>query len=370
VGGQARIERDNDTIKVSVSIYNGSSAYIFVKVHLRYKANMSEVLNYITSNPLVYREIEDNIPQEIIKDYVKTPHELVENVVKPDFESWLRSKGYVASNVSKAFIAASASVFIYGYYIKYNASAMPRTLEDVILNKTGDCDDMTRVLMNLLWSYGIPARMEYGYVFMNLDNYVMPIGKSYMIFNDAGPHGWLTVYLNPIGWLSLDLLAGARLTNPAIITGFTGIGNVSRESIEKAEEFYNQVRYAEYVTLVDEEEAVQEGLPFNLIKTLNDTAYQAMIPYIVEIAEKSGIEAPIKYFTTETPITVTEERTVILTYTNTESVYVNTTLTVTETLILGPQSSENLILTAVAIGLIIASILIVTLMGRKRRLRV
>lgn len=385
MGGPTWFNREEGSVGINIS--NGTLAYIVAKVTVEYTKSIAGVVADILKDPQAFKEYQSEIPDDIKANYIKTPHEAVSTVVKEDFIKWLRSKGYDIDNASKAFIAYKAAQFIYtSGYIRYNASPLPRTLDEVIEKKEGDCDDMSRVLINLLWSLGIPAKMEYGYVYLPWSD-VFNIGESYIKFKDAGPHAWVAAYIPPLGWVSLDFLAGARLIYPVIITGSSTEGSLSKREVEEVLEFNIKVRYAEYIAIhpasklpADAKEAAE---------LLIGEAIRNITTYVNKIAEEYGVESPLASTATATVATVTVtstttvtvtktvEHTVVSTVTSyiTKTEEVTTTITKTEfeteSKGVGGSNSEHLYATLIALmlGLIALLAFNTYILLRRRRLR-
>ena len=378
IGGSAWFDPEQKS--VGINITNGTLAYMVVKVVLRYPENIAGIVADILKDPEAFKEYQDRVPPDIKVKYVKTPAEVVSTIVKEDFVKWLKSKGYDVGTVSRAFIAYKAAQFIYvSGYIKYNGSPLPRSLDEVIRDKEGDCDDMSRVLVNLLWSLGIPARIEYGYVYLPWSD-VFNVGESYIKFVDAGPHAWVSAYIPPLGWVSLDFLAGARLLYPAVITGTSMQGTVSKEEIKEMEEFNIKVKYAEYIALHQASE-----LPLNveeIVKALVEEALSNVTQYAKKIEEKFGVGAETANTTTPvatvtTTITTTATETILRTVTTTITSYVTvtniTTTTVTENVSGGPAGSttQQLYLTMIALITVMIGLLLLNtyVLIKRRRLR-
>ncbi len=247
LGGSAKLG-NNASNPYEMMMGNGTCGFIALKVSLKYR-NVTEVIYNVSANPYAFKGAFNELPQEIIRKYVKTPSRLVNTTVREAFENWLVELGYSPLNVSRAFIALAAAEFIYGqHFIKYSASALPRSLADVIENRTGDCDDMSRVLLNLLWSYGIPAKMEYAYVYLPYNN-TFDVEGSFINFVNAGPHAFVVSYFPGVGWVSLDFLAGALIFNPSLITGESLQANVTHEEVVQTSRELQQYRYAEVVMM-------------------------------------------------------------------------------------------------------------------------
>jgi len=333
VGGKASISgRGNVTVKAILA--NDTYAYMIVEVVVKYN-NITDEVRYMGRDPGAFKDFPWVIPSGIATSYVKEPHSLVKTLVRKDFEEWVRRVYDVdPEDASKAFLSVAAARFIYYTYIRYNASAFPRTLSEVIESRQGDCDDMSRVLMNLLWTYGIPAKIEYGYVYLPID-LPMPVGNSYIYFKDAGPHGYVVAYIPPLGWVSLDLLAGARLIHPVVVTGHSVEADISKEAVEKAEEFNRENLYAELIQLFRVGDEVAAGINASSGNGLRDYAESLLTGYIAILRSRAPKEVALQQtvtITTTVTRTVTQPaRTVTVTSTVTRTETVTKTETVKET---------------------------------------
>ncbi len=254
-GGTTYLVGKGGNVSAKMKVYNGSQGYVVVRVE-QVVRNLTPIILKIVNSPRIFMNY--TAPKNVVKKYVRKPARIVVSKVVPAYEKWvntiLESKYNLSvRNVSKAFIAVSAAVFIYlSGYIHYNASAMPRTLNETILKHQGDCDDMSRVLINLLWYYGIPAKIVYGYVYLPPLNLTMSLMGSYMRFVNAGPHAFIMAYIPPIGWMSVDFLAGSLLSNPVVIQGVNLKGSVTKKDIKQIKKSLSQIRYAEEVYLYED----------------------------------------------------------------------------------------------------------------------
>ncbi|OYT47773.1 MAG: hypothetical protein B6U85_04420 [Desulfurococcales archaeon ex4484_42] len=324
IGGNSYINRSGNDVIISLKMYNLTDAFMVAKIHAK-MINFTEVLTEIMNNPDMFKNAYV-IPSDILREFVKTPVKIVDDIVVKDFERWFKERtGRNVSTVSKAYLALSAAYFIYkSGYIKYSPSALPRTIEDIINSRSGDCDDMSRVLMNLLWHYGIPAKIEYGYVYLPL--YLpVPVENSIMYFKNAGPHGYVVAYIPPLGWVSLDLLAGARLIYPVVVTGYDTTPDVSVEGIEEAKRFNKVNIYSELIELIDVNELNKLGI--------NVTDDSSIREYALKILEESIKDQISKYIVSPQTITHTHTKikTVILNRTVTERIEERITETLTMT---------------------------------------
>ncbi len=311
-GGDVTLVGNDSNTTAQIKVFNGSYGFVVVKIKQTF-LNLTNVVLEISQNPKAFADVENKIPQDIREKYVKKPVDIIKQKVVPDFTKWLKERGYSVNNVSKAFLAVQAAIFIYlSGYIRYNASALPRTLADIVNKHQGDCDDMSRVLMNLLWYYGIPAKMEYSYVYLPL-NMTMPVEGSYMKFLNAGPHAYTLMYIPTIGWVSLDFLAGARLNNPSLIEGESLTAEVTEKQLEHAKKELSKIRYAEEVMLFKDNEIPSKLRTFNVSK-LTTTLHSMLLPLIKKVA----LEAGLNITSTATSSAVTQSSTTI-TKTNTST---------------------------------------------------
>ncbi len=286
-GGNVTLVGNDSNVTAQIKVFNGSYGFVVVKIKQTF-LNLTSIVLEISRNPKAFAGVENEVPQDIRKKYVKKPVDIIKQKVVPDFTKWLKERGYNINNVSKAFLAVQAAIFIYlSGYIHYNASALPRTLADIVNKHQGDCDDMSRVLMNLLWYYGIPAKMEYSYVYLPL-NMTMPIEGSYMRFLNAGPHAYTLMYIPTIGWVSLDFLAGARLNNPSLVEGESLTAEVTQKQLEHAKKALSKIRYAEEVMLFKDNEIPSKLRTYNVNK-LTTILHGMLLPLIKKVTLETGL---------------------------------------------------------------------------------
>ncbi len=181
----------------------------------------------LTREPTLYSSY--SVPHDLISKYVGKAEPIIYDVVRKDFIEFLSGRSYSINNLSKAGLATYAATFIYLYYIKYTPSAIPHNVTETIKTGRGDCDDMSRVLTELLWSYGIPALIGEGYVVLKVKK---PLVSRYGLvtkdLTNLGPHAFVIAYLPGIGWSSIDLLASSLLFYPFIFLNVTNDTSVPR----------------------------------------------------------------------------------------------------------------------------------------------
>ncbi len=311
VGGNAYINKSGNNYYVDINMNNLTDAFFIARIVIKYR-NVTSFISKVLQNHTAYSG-SYAIPSEILRKYVKEPVKIIREKVVPDYIKWLRNTyGESVRDVSKAFIAVTAAQFIYrSGYIRYSPSPYPRTVEEIVTKHEGDCDDMSRVLMNLLWYFGIPARIEYGYVYLPLDMPV-PVGNSLMYFKDAGPHGFVIAYIPPLGWVSLDFLANARVSYLVVVTGHDSTPDVSKEAVKEAEEFNIVNIYTELIQLFSSKDLSKLKLDPNNTSSIRYYALSKLRPYLNSRIKKYICNC---LTTTSCPLVLTETKTVTKTVT-------------------------------------------------------
>lgn len=294
VGGDVVVNSSENRTVFKIPISNNTRGYVILNVTLTRESRKE--LN-IVSRALYLGDIllyDYPYPEDVVKKYVLQPNEKVVEVVVPFFEEWMRSKlpsNLSLSRVSKTYLAVWAAKYLYGdYLIRYNASSIPRSLDEVLERREGDCDDKSRILLSLLWYYGIPAKIQYGYVYLKFD-YVADVYGSLTRFINAGPHAYVVIYVPTVGWVSVDFLAWARLYNPTLITGESTYSIVTNEDLKEVEKFYSSFRYFELIEIYE-----SSKLPEDLIKDLLSSD-------LIGRLERMFTEEPQETSTTTTPNT-------------------------------------------------------------------
>lgn len=266
VGGDVVINSSGNKTAFRIPISNNTSGYVILNVTITRES--SKELG-IVSRALYLGDIllyNYPYPEDIVRKYVLQPNEKVVEVVVPLFEEWMRDRlpsNISLSRVSKTYLAVWAAKYLYGdYLIKYKASSIPRSLDEVLEEREGDCDDKSRILLSLLWYYGIPAKIQHGYVHLKFD-YVADVYGSLTRFINAGPHAYVVIYVPKVGWVSVDLLAWARLYHPTLITGESTYSSVTSEDLREVEKFYSSFKYLELIEIYE-----SSKLPEDLIRDL------------------------------------------------------------------------------------------------------
>ncbi|MEM4487309.1 MAG: transglutaminase-like domain-containing protein [Desulfurococcaceae archaeon] len=193
------------------------------------------------------------IPAEVIENYLREPSKKVIESLIPAYEKWFKSKyNMQPKNASQLGIASTASYFIYRVYLDYAAEALPRTIDEVIDTRRGDCDDMSRVLVELLSYFGIPSVIVWGYVYIHSFNYTSPVENVTYKFINNGPHAFVMAYIAGMGWVSLDWLAGSLLTYPFIVEDYSRETAVVNEAIVEFVELHKEINATQIFVVLDE----------------------------------------------------------------------------------------------------------------------
>jgi len=249
-----------------VNIVNGSVASFEVSPgsqffgYVVYRVDLC----YVNSSSLISEALRVNVnttvPEEL-KKFVKEPSPII-SPVRQDFEYWLnKHSGELSSSFGQITLdqLAVLSAFFMVDYIKYDASPLPRTLREVVESRRGDCDDISRVLMNLLWSYGLPAKIIYGYLVVPNFNFTTSIGNFTYVFINGGPHAFTAAYLPALrSWVSLDMLAGSYIFYPFIVDGVSLESDVNETAVKEVEDLHRSISGGQVFLMLESESQLSE----------------------------------------------------------------------------------------------------------------
>lgn len=259
----------NETIQAYT--FNATSGYVgffLSRIEIRSKPmeQMYESMVrglFTPASTLMQGSIE--VPEEV-SGYLKNLHLKVVEVVKPEYEMWFKGMyGYDIKSVGPLGIAATAAYFIQFVFIDYDPSGVPRAIDEVIDSRRGDCDDMSRILVELLNAYGIPAVVCVGYVNIDNFNFTMPIENVTYKYVNCGPHAFVMAYIPNEGWLSLDLLAFTFLKRPFVFEGYTRETTIEEELVQEHLRLHQSLNATQVMALLREEEALELlGKPLTL----------------------------------------------------------------------------------------------------------
>lgn len=246
-----------DAYKFEVD-YNKSFEGFFLSRVTVCSKPLNESLGLIKTSlldPRVRTPGETIIPRDVNESYVMSPNPKVVEVVVPAYESWFNHQyGFSPSEATRIGLASTAALFIYSVYIKYDPGAVPRTIEEVVETRRGDCDDMSRVLVELLNYYDIPAALVSGYVYIREFKYNVTVENVTYYYLNNGPHAFAVAYIPGYGWLSLDLLAGSLLLNPIIVEGYTRNTSVSSKEVEEFLDLHRALKAKQAIAILSENE--------------------------------------------------------------------------------------------------------------------
>lgn len=218
---------------------------------------MSAIREYLLralQDPRFTTSSEASTPSDVREAYVKTPSKVVVERVVPAYESWFKSRyGISTSSASSLGLAVTAAYFIYLEFIEYEAGTTPRSIEEVVETRRGDCDDMSRVLVELLNYYEIPALIVYGYPLVENFTMTIPVENVTYKFINNGPHAFTLAYIAGLGWISLDFLAGSLILRPAVVEGYARETAVPREQVESFLELHRALSAVQVIAILTEE---------------------------------------------------------------------------------------------------------------------
>lgn len=329
------------------NVSQGSSytGFFIVRVEVCSRS-MEDALNTLRSgltNPGINPFGNNSIPMEIKRDYIGQGNRKVEEVVIPAYEDWLRSNyGLSTSDLSTLGLVSTSAYFVYRVYFTYDPSATPRSIDEVVDSRRGDCDDLTRVLASMLYHYNIPAVQASGYLYVKGLNITIPVEKTKYIFLNNGPHAFLYAYIPGYGWLSTDFLAGSMLVYPFIFESYTTIIEVPRERVEEFLELHRKLNATQVFAVFSEEE----------YKSLFNGG-ELLEKALLFLYSKAGYNT-----TTTTPTETRTTQPVEIPTTSTRSEYTNNTPTLTTGL---PKFKFSTIL-MVALGFIVLLVILLLIM--------
>ncbi len=303
-GGNVSVGGSKGNFSISINLFKGSQGFVVVKVVESF-LNDTALITYIAKHPSAFNFSLSSIPSSVRRKYLGKPAKVVVKYVVPAFRKWLgkllSNDNLTWKNVSKAFIAVLAAYFIYvSGYIHYSASAMPRTLNETVIKRVGDCDDMSRVLTNLLWYYGIPAKINYGYVYIPSFNVTATLEGSAVRFLNNGPHAFVSAYIPKLKWVSLDFLAGSLLNNPFLIQYASTKAVVTKKDVQKIKKELSQFRYAEEVQVYEDHIIPAYLNTTNVVKLLK-ALHREALPVIALAEPKHNKTVSTNTTTTTTP---------------------------------------------------------------------
>jgi hypothetical protein len=270
------ISDDSDSHYINVKAGRGVEAFTVYKVEVCV-SQFSEALSIVLSaleNPIFNPITKSNYQEDSLKDDTLIPDQNVVETVVPSYEEWLRSRyGLNVSSLSKLGLAVTAAYFVYHVFFTYDPSFTPRNLDELLKTRRGDCDDMSRVLVNLLYYYNIQAVLVTGYVYVDSFTYIIPVENTKYIYINNGPHTFVIAHIPGYGWISLDLLAGSLLWNLFIFRGYTAYSDVPRDVVREFLDVHRLINATFLTWILNEQEykvLFNQSIKYeNIIRSLN-----------------------------------------------------------------------------------------------------
>jgi len=322
-------------------------------------ADGSQLINYYKlalGNPRFRATDNESIPPDLLEESVRNPYRRVVEVVVPAFESWFTGIHDInISEASKLGIAVNAAYFVSQVYFKYSASALPRTIDQVIDTRQGDCDDLSRILVELLNYYGIPAVIASGYVYIGNLDLSEEIGNTTYIFIGNGPHAFVLAYIPGLGWVSLDFLASSLIVYPFIFEGYTRETVVNESLVGEVIDFHRKLSAIQIFTVMDE---------YNYTKLLTESSNMtlAIEKYFDEEVEKH------RGNTTQTTSQTTTVETTTQVQNQTPPTSTNTSLgtTSSETSPLSKNEGLKDVTIVILVGVVVSLLAILVFIARRK----
>jgi hypothetical protein len=251
------ISDNSDSHYINVKAGKGVEAFTVYRVEVCV-SQLSEALGIVLSaleNPIFNPFSKPNYQEDSLKDDILIPDQSVVETVVPSYEEWLRSRyGLNVSSLSKLGLAVTAAYFVYHVFFTYDPSFTPRNLDELLRTRRGDCDDMSRVLVNLLYYYNIQAVLVTGYVYVDSFTYNIPVEYTKYIYINNGPHTFVIAHIPGYGWVSLDLLAGSLLWNLFIFRGYIAYSDVPRDIVREFLDVHRLINATFLTWILNEQE--------------------------------------------------------------------------------------------------------------------
>ncbi len=169
------------------------------------------------------------------KGYEAIPHELVEKYVV-NTETFMMddpcirvAADEIAGGEETVLGALTKLIEYIVTSTTYNNFELPQYPNVTLVEKQGDCDDQSILLISMARSLGIPAYLQVGIVVNPSikDSDTSWDGHLSNSQEGVGWHGWAMIYVPPWGWIPVDL---------TLTSAETGI-----ELMQKAPEYYSNI---------------------------------------------------------------------------------------------------------------------------------
>lgn len=188
--------------------YFGNRVHVFMVQHPHNELAMSATSIVRTSRPVI--PVPDaTLPYEIVAQRLVERRQPIElEASQFVFASPLVTVNSTATDYAKLSFPPGTPVLtgatdlvrriFTGFAYDKNASTVDTTVEQVLINRKGVCQDFAHLAISCLRGLGLAARYVSGYM-----ETVPPPGKPKLVGADAS-HAWISVFLPDFGWVDLD----------------------------------------------------------------------------------------------------------------------------------------------------------------------
>lgn len=188
--------------------YFGNSVYVFMVQHPHNELSMSATSIVQTRRP-VTPAVGATLPWEMVAQRLAThlqPLELEASqfifaspliTVNSEARAYAQQSFAPGTPVLEGAADLVRRIFTEFSYDK-NASTVDTTVEQVLINRKGVCQDFAHLAISCLRALGLAARYVSGYL-----ETIPPPGKPKLVGADAS-HAWISVFIPDFGWVDLD----------------------------------------------------------------------------------------------------------------------------------------------------------------------
>lgn len=165
------------------------------KLVIRSTAPAQPAINFNTGINDLAADLKNNM---LLYEYTKREH------IKKDAEIRDIALKLNTENASVASIAQACCNYIYSNY-KYikGITDIETTVDDILENKSGVCQDFAHLMLSILRTLKIPSRYVSGYVCPNKNG----------MRGEGATHAWVDVWVPQYGWAGIDPTNNAWVTN-------------------------------------------------------------------------------------------------------------------------------------------------------------
>ncbi|TKB23646.1 transglutaminase family protein [Desulfopila sp. IMCC35006] len=189
--------------------YFGNTVHVFMVQHPHNELAMSATSIVRTSRPVIPEPNDATAPYEIVAQRLAERRQLIElEASQFVFASPLVTVNATATDYARQSFPPGTPVLVGAtdlvrrifteFAYDKNASTVDTTVEQVLINRKGVCQDFAHLAISCLRGLGLAARYVSGYM-----ETVPPPGKPKLVGADAS-HAWISVFLPDFGWVDLD----------------------------------------------------------------------------------------------------------------------------------------------------------------------